>query len=104
MFLLLLLCSFCSNAQTVKGWVSSKGQPVTGASIKVKGAATSAASDSSGSFTIEAPAASVLEISHVSYLKKEVPVNGQTSINIELEPMAANLDEVVVVGYGTQKK
>ena len=102
--LILLLCSFCSNAQTVKGWVTSKGQPVIGASVKIKGVVTTAATDSSGSFSIEATAESVLEISHVSYLKKEVPVNGQTSITIELEPMAANLDEVVVVGYGTQKK
>ncbi len=101
---LLLLCSFNSNAQTVKGWVTSRGQPVTGASVKIKGAATTAATDSSGGFSIEAAAESILEISHVSYLKKEVPVNGQTSINIELDPMAANLDEVVVVGYGTQRK
>ncbi|MCH5598522.1 carboxypeptidase-like regulatory domain-containing protein [Niabella ginsengisoli] len=70
-FTTLLLSSSAQNAQTVKGSVTSKGQPVNGATVNVKGGTTSTLTDSSGNFSITTSLESILEISHVSFLKKK---------------------------------
>ncbi|GEO04760.1 SusC/RagA family TonB-linked outer membrane protein [Adhaeribacter aerolatus] len=71
----------------------------------LKGTSTGTASDAAGQYTLEAPGQeAVLVVSYVGYLKKEVPVKNLTVINISLTPDLAQLSEVVVIGYGTQKK
>lgn len=91
---------------TVKGTVTdASGEPVIGASILVKGTSNGVITDIDGNFTLSdvAPAATLL-VSYVGYKTQEVRVGGKTSFNIVLAEDAEVLDEVVVVGYGVQKK
>lgn len=82
-----------------------KGQPIPGAGIKVKGTLTSVATDINGSFSITVPSeSSVLVITYVGYDLKEVPVGNQKTISVELVPNSNALEEVAVVGFGTQRK
>ncbi|SMC80139.1 SusC/RagA family TonB-linked outer membrane protein [Cellulophaga tyrosinoxydans] len=103
-FLFLLLGSVTmANAQSVSGTVSADGQPLPGASIVVKGTTKGTTTDFDGNFTIEANATSTLSISYIGYTTKEILVGNQTQINVTLEE-GNKLDEVVVIGYGTQRK
>ncbi|MBD0299495.1 MAG: carboxypeptidase-like regulatory domain-containing protein, partial [Nitrososphaera sp.] len=90
----------------VSGKVSNEtGQPVPRASIVVKGATAGVKSDESGNFQITAPANGTLVISSVGFSAKEVAVNGQETINITLNTATGgDLEQVVVIGYGTQRK
>ncbi|NJX14334.1 SusC/RagA family TonB-linked outer membrane protein [Tamlana crocina] len=101
---LIICCMAMTNAQTVEGTVSADGFPLPGATVIVKGTTKGAVTDFDGKYSIEAGGASVLQFSYVGYQAKEVPVNGRTTINVVLEEDIASLDEVIVVGYGTQKK
>ena len=80
------------------------GVPLSGASIVVKGTTTGAVADFDGNYTINAPSDGILVFSYVGYARQEVQINGRSSVNATLQPDAAALDEVVLVGYGTQKK
>jgi TonB-linked SusC/RagA family outer membrane protein len=93
-------------AITVSGIITdAKGEPLPGISVQVKGTQQGAFTDASGAFKIEVPdAASVLVISATGYATQEIKVGNQTTLNITLQSRSANLDEVVVVGYGKQKK
>lgn len=109
LLLIALLLSFSwAHAQTLKitGTLKdTKGEPLSGATVSVKGKAQSATvTNADGKFTINAEAKDVLVFSHVGYSSKEESVNGRTVINSSLTASASDLDEVVVVGYGTQKK
>lgn len=88
---------------TVQGTVSGADGPIAGATVTVIGTSTTTATDGNGKFTITAPVGSKLRISFVGYDSKEVTVAGNT-VNVTLEGAADVLDEVVVVGYGTQRK
>jgi TonB-linked SusC/RagA family outer membrane protein len=101
---LLFLCAFVS-AQSIKGKVSSdKGEPLVGASIVIKGTTTGAITDLDGNYELkEGKDAKILVFSFIGYDSKDVAVNGQTTIDVILSEGSA-LNEVVVVGYGTQKK
>ncbi|TDG35357.1 TonB-dependent receptor [Pedobacter changchengzhani] len=108
---LLLFCFFCNAAfsQTtiVKGVVKqgNSGDPLPGASIKIPGTSIGAITDNDGKFTIKVNSLNdVLRVSYISFISKDVTLNGKTEITIALEPDNSNLDEVVVIGYGTQKK
>lgn len=82
-----------------------KGEGLPGISITVKGTTTGISSDGSGNYMINIPSdKSVLVFSSTGYLSKEVPVNGNSKINVQLSTDQKALDEVVVVGYGVQKK
>jgi len=83
-----------------------KGAPLSGVSVSLKGTAIGASSDQNGNFSINVPDASagILVFSYVGYLNKEVALNGQTDIRVSLQVDPKSLNEVVVVGYGTQKK
>lgn len=83
-----------------------KGLPLPGAGVKVKGSSTSAAADVNGAFTITVPDQNtVLIVTYVGYDTKEITVGTQTTIDIVLKETAgANLQEVAIVGFGTQKK
>ena len=83
---------------------ASSGEPLPGANVLVKGTTRGATTDINGKFSIEANAGDVLTFSYVGYISEDVTVTDQTSINVKLAPDITSLDEIVVVGYGTQKR
>lgn len=104
---MLFVCAFLligmAQAQTVSGTVSDPNGPLPGANVAVKGTNIGAISNFDGEYTLEnVPADATLVFSFVGFITQEVPVNGRNSINITLNEDASNLDEVVVIGYGTQ--
>ena len=89
--------------QTVKGTVKdANGDPIIGATVKVKGSTGGTVTDIDGKFTLDAPAGAELEVSSIGYLKQIVKAKG--NIAIVLKDDSQTLDELVVVGYGVQKK
>lgn len=105
--LLVLLLNSSSLAQSlVKGQVTDeKGDAMPGVNIIVKNTSTGTTTDSNGAFTLDVPSENaVLVVSFIGYATQELPVNGQTNITVSMEPSVESLTEVVVVGYGTQKK
>jgi len=89
----------------IKGTVKdSKGEALIGASINVKGKTAGAMADANGNFSIQAESNDILVVSYVGYISQEVPVNGRSVIDVVLLENQSLLEEVVVVGYGTQKK
>ncbi len=91
----------------VEGKITDKdtGQPLPGASIKIKGTSAGAVTDAAGHFSLNTPPDGILIINSLGYKSIEVPVNKRTIINLSLESSAKNLEEVVVnVGYTSQKK
>ncbi len=93
-------------AITVKGTVTdgSNGQTLIGVSIKIKGTKIGTVTDVNGNFSIRADDNATLVFTYLGYEPIEVAVNGRTSLNIKMQVSSKNLSEVVVVGYGTQKK
>lgn len=91
---------------TVNGVVvDASGEPVIGASVQLKGAAgVGTITDLDGKFTLSVPTNGVLQISYIGYKTTEVRVNGQAGLKVTLLEDTETLDEVVVVGYGIQKK
>lgn len=81
-----------------------KGEAIIGANIQVKGTATGTITDFDGKFEIEAPANGTILISYIGYLNESVNIGDKSVINVRLKEDTKLLDEVVVVGYGTQKK
>ena len=91
--------------KSVKGSVTdANGEPVIGANIVQIGTVNGVISDLDGNFDIEVPEGSTLEISYIGYRPKEVKVGNNTVLTVILEEDTQALDEVVVVGYGSQKK
>lgn len=89
----------------VKGVVKDKTGPIIGATIVEKGNTTNGTiTDIDGDFTLRLPADGTLVISFIGYTTQEIPLNGQTQINVTLEEDSKSLDEVVVIGYGSVKK
>ena len=104
---LLLTLALPSLAQkiTVTGHVADEfGEDLIGATILEKGTTNGTAADLDGNFTINVPANATLLISYVGYDPMEVPVNGQTHLNIVMKENHTVLAETVVIGYGTVKK
>lgn len=90
----------------VKGSVTDeKGVPLPGVTIQVKGTSNGVVTDADGRYTINVPTGNaILIVSSLGYDKQEVVVNGRNEIGIVMKTMAAGLNELVVVGYGEQKK
>jgi TonB-linked SusC/RagA family outer membrane protein len=92
-----------ANAQTITGTVTSEGEPLPGASVSIKGTSKGTSTDFDGNYTIKASPEQTLVFSFVGYASKEVLVGNQKTISVSLD--ADNkLDEIVVIGYGTQRK
>ncbi len=87
----------------VKGKVTDKtGTPLPGATVRVKGGSQAAVTNTDGDFSIANVTGNVvLVVSYTGYVTQEIPLNGRSQINVNLEEDAANLNEVVVVGYGS---
>lgn len=93
------------QAKTVTGTVTDvSGEPIIGANIRIKGTTTGTITDIDGNFSIEAEPQSVIEVSYIGYLTQETVINNQKSIRFLLKEDTKTLDEVVVIGYGVQKK
>jgi TonB-linked SusC/RagA family outer membrane protein len=80
------------------------GAPLVGVTVKVKGSTIGAATNANGEFALEVPDGAVLEVSYIGYVSAEIPVNGRTSLSIRLKASSTALNQLVVVGYGVQKK
>ena len=109
LMLLAMLCLFPIGllAQTisVKGTVIDEaGAPIIGASVKVVGGKGGNITDMNGQFNLSASRNAQLEISYVGYVTQRVNINGRQTLRVELKEDANSLDDLVVIGYGVQKK
>ncbi|MDR1632600.1 MAG: SusC/RagA family TonB-linked outer membrane protein, partial [Dysgonamonadaceae bacterium] len=102
------MIGWCSGAyaqKTVTGTVTDeRGEEIIGASVVVQGTTKGTISDISGRFSIDVPENGILVVSYIGYQTGEIPVGSKTDLLIQLKESTSSLDEVVVVGYGTQKK
>ena len=108
-FLLLLFCVFSlmtwAQSHTVQGIVKDiKGEPVVGVTVLIKGTITATMTDVDGNYSIKTEPNTTLVFSSVGFISQEIPVGGKSRISVELKETALQLNEVVVVGYGQQKK
>jgi TonB-linked outer membrane protein, SusC/RagA family len=103
--LLFSLPLLAQNNIRIKGRVvSENGQPVPNVTIAVKGSSIATSTDAGGNYTLTAPANATLVISSVGFGSREIAVSGRETIDISLNTVIADLDQVVVVGYGTQRR
>ncbi|MDR3184406.1 MAG: SusC/RagA family TonB-linked outer membrane protein, partial [Prevotellaceae bacterium] len=84
--------------------VDDNNEPLLGATVAVKGTATGVMTDINGNYSINVPSDATLVFSFIGFTDREEPVNGRTRINVTLIMSGQTLDEVVIVGYGTQRK
>ena len=106
-FTVLTLASVLAQSKTITGRVTSAEEPegVPGASVVVKGTTQGVITDLDGSYSIDVPSdASTLVFSFVGYLTKEMPIGSSSIINVTMDVDVKTLNEVVVVGYGTQER
>ena len=104
--ILMLWSTFTFGQQQISGVVTAQedGLPLPGVSILIKGTNTGTTTDLDGKFTIQASANDILSFSYIGYVTREVTVENQSNIQISLETDLDQLEEVVVIGYGEQKK
>jgi len=108
---LVLLCLFFADATfaqntAVKGKVTdaATGEALIGVSVSIKGTTTGAQTDATGAFTLQAPPTATLVFTYIGYTTLTLPVNNQTQLVVKLQAESKELAQVVVVGYGTQRK
>ncbi|WP_372950210.1 SusC/RagA family TonB-linked outer membrane protein [Mariniphaga sp.] len=109
--LFFFLCSIFSlgifaQEITLRGVITAAddGLPLPGVSVIVKGTTTGTVTNFDGMYELQVPSDALMQYSFIGMQTQEIPVNGRTEINVVLESEAFDVDEVVVVGYGTQKK
>lgn len=108
--MLLALCmgvfatSYAQQKEISGAITNEEGQALQGATVLIKGTARGALTDTEGKYTLEVSEGDVLQVSYIGYTSKELTVGSGTTLNITLAEDFAQLDEVVVTGYGTQKK
>lgn len=95
-----------SQTKTITGKVTDdKGAPIPGATVTLKGSSAGASTNADGNFTLTGPAnATTLVVSSVGFTNQEISITGQTTVAITLQPTQSNLNEVVVIGYGTARR
>lgn len=94
-----------AQEKTIRGRVTnSAGAPISGASVQIKGTTTGTTTNNNGEYLISAPKGAVLVISNIGFADQEITVADQVQINAQLTTAAKDIAEVVVVGYGTQRK
>jgi TonB-linked SusC/RagA family outer membrane protein len=105
-FMWIISLAMFAQQITVKGTVKdTKGEPLIGVTVRVEGTTIGTITDMDGVFTLSnVPGDTTLEFSYVGMKTQRIPVNGRTSIDVVMEEEAEMLEEVVVVGFGTQKK
>ncbi|MEP6803553.1 MAG: carboxypeptidase-like regulatory domain-containing protein, partial [Flavobacterium sp.] len=94
-----------AQEKTVTGTITDPAKlSIPGVNVIVKGTNRGASSDFDGKFTIKASEGETLVFSFVGFIKKEIKIGATNTYNVSLDAESANLNEVVVIGYGTQKK
>jgi len=103
---MLCMVQVFAQSQTITGVVTSKedNQTVPGVNVSIKGSTTGTITDARGAFSLQAGPTDFIVFSFVGYQTLEVQVGEKTELNVIIESVAKALDEVVVIGYGTQKK
>ena len=108
-FIVMLLCSitiFAQDSFTLKGKVVSSVDnfPIPGVNVIIQGTSTGTSTDFDGNYQIQVTQGDVLQFSYLGFQTKNITVTNQTVLNVTMIEDASELDEVVVIGYGTQKK
>lgn len=105
LFLFSYDAAFAQNV-TVKGKITdnANGQALIGVTVSVKGTAAGTQTDVNGAYSISAPGNATLKFAYIGYASQEIPVSGQTTINVSMLPQTNELQQIVVIGYGTQRK
>ena len=108
LLLVLISQSVLAQQRTITGKVTGdKGEALPGATVLIKGTQNGTTTNGDGRYTISVPSgqtSSTLVVSFIGYLAKEIPIGNQSVIDATVDPDATGLNEVIVVGYGTQKK
>lgn len=106
LFLLFLVPTLILAQNSVSGKVTeqSTSLPLPGVNILIKGTATGTATDFDGNYQLNVNTGDIIEFSYVGFVTQEITYNGQATIDVQLVEDAAQLDEVVVIGYGTTTK
>ena len=103
--LALLLSAGAWAQQSIRGTLrSSTGEPLSGATVTVRGTSISATTNAAGEFTINAPVGSTLVVSYVGFTTQEVPVQSDAPLSVQLQASAQDLQQVVVIGYQTVRR
>ncbi|MEO9513118.1 MAG: TonB-dependent receptor [Flavobacteriaceae bacterium] len=96
---------YAQDSITVSGTVGDEqGTPLPGASIILKGTTNGVQTDFDGNYSLDVPSSGILVFSYIGFIPREISIGGQSVINVNLQEDTQLLDEVVVIGYGTQKK
>jgi TonB-linked SusC/RagA family outer membrane protein len=105
-FALQVLYVFPQSVNTVSGIVTSNtdGQPISGVSVTIKGTTTGTITDINGKYSIKASTDQEIEFSFIGFVKQTISVGSQTTLNVVLSEDVAVINEIVVIGYGVQKK
>lgn len=106
MVMLVNICFYAQTTSTITGVVTSKSDntPLPGVTIRILNTTKGVQTDFDGVYSLKASAGQVLEFSYLGYATKTIAIVNQKTINVVLEESASQLDEIVVIGYGTQKK
>lgn len=104
-FFILSVTTYAQSKQIRGTVVDEKNEPLPGATVKAKSGSGSASTDANGRFVITVrPNEQTLVVSFIGFDVREVPINGQTTMTIKMVPSSRSLEEVVVIGYGTQRR
>jgi TonB-linked SusC/RagA family outer membrane protein len=104
-FQLLVATSSWAQSTSIRGKVTNdKDEPIAGASVTIKGTARGTSTDENGNYIIEGTKKEILIISSIGYTQKEVRIGDNNVVNIQLISTNSDLEQVIVVGYGTQRK
>lgn len=94
-----------NQSKKISGTVKDQnGEPIIGANVSVKGTTVGAITDMDGNFMLEVPEDAIISVSYIGYISQEIKIGNKTQLDILLKEDTQALEEVVVVGYGTQKK
>jgi len=106
LFFMLILPVFMFGQSSIKGTVTEQATsiPLPGVNVVVKGTTNGTATDFDGNFAIEVNEGDILVFSYVGYQQMEITYSGQSPLNVQLTEDAAQLDEIVIIGYGTTTK
>ena len=100
----LFACTLSIRAQVSGVIVDNTGEPLIGVNVMVKGTSTGTITDFDGNFTIDIAPPATIVVSYMGYDTQELTVNSSSPVNITLKESTELLEEVVVIGYGVQKK
>ena len=106
LFFILIFPVFLFGQTSITGTVTEQATsiPLPGVNVVIKGTTTGTATDFDGNYQIEVNSGDIIVFSYVGYQEIEITYSGQTTLNVQLTEDAAQLDEIVIIGYGSVKK